>query len=198
MVARAMLCAMLFALSTGQKTGIAVMGGLFIVFSLASSFVAPRYNANFPGRSLRWYLVVCVAFFVAMIATIILVAKEPATEEAAASNEAAGAQTTETAPAAPTGDAAAGKAIFTSAGCGACHTFTPAGTNATVGPDLDKLADYAAKANMGTVEEFTHESIVDPGKYVEPGFPKGVMPPNYGTQLTAKQQDDLVAFLTAK
>ena len=35
------------------------------------------------------------------------------------------------------------------AGCGACHTFTPAGTTGKVGPDLDNLAAYAKAANQG-------------------------------------------------
>src|SRR4051794_10369636 len=38
-------------------------------------------------------------------------------------------------------DTAAGKQIFTSTGCGGCHTLKDAGTNGTVGPNLnDKLA----------------------------------------------------------
>jgi mono/diheme cytochrome c family protein len=37
-----------------------------------------------------------------------------------------------------TGDAAAGKEIFTTtAGCAACHTLSAAGSNGTVGPNLD-------------------------------------------------------------
>jgi mono/diheme cytochrome c family protein len=35
------------------------------------------------------------------------------------------------------GDATAGKAVFQSAGCGSCHTLKDAGTNGTVGPNLD-------------------------------------------------------------
>jgi mono/diheme cytochrome c family protein len=37
-----------------------------------------------------------------------------------------------------TGDAAAGKAVFT-ANCGSCHTLKDAGTTGSVGPDLDQL-----------------------------------------------------------
>ena len=37
-----------------------------------------------------------------------------------------------------TGDAAAGKSVFTSAGCTACHTLSAAGSNGTVGPNLDE------------------------------------------------------------
>ena len=195
---RAMLAVIVAGLSTAQKTGIAVMGGLFIVFSLLSSFLAPRYNANFPGRQIRWYLVVCVLFFVAMMATIVFVAREPATEAAAAGNEEAGGQPTKTLPTTPGGNPTAGKAVFDSAGCGACHTFAAAGSKGTIGPDLDKLQESATTANRGSLEEFTHESIVDPNAYVAPGFAKGIMPPSFGTTLKPQQIADLVAFLTQK
>jgi mono/diheme cytochrome c family protein len=36
-----------------------------------------------------------------------------------------------------TGDATAGKAVFESAGCTACHTLSAAGSTGTVGPNLD-------------------------------------------------------------
>jgi cytochrome c551 len=43
------------------------------------------------------------------------------------------------------GDAAAGKEVYASAGCGSCHTFADAGTTGTVGPNLDESsADFAA------------------------------------------------------
>jgi mono/diheme cytochrome c family protein len=35
------------------------------------------------------------------------------------------------------GDATAGKTVFQSAGCGSCHTLKDAGSNGTVGPNLD-------------------------------------------------------------
>ena len=38
------------------------------------------------------------------------------------------------------GDAANGKEVFASAGCGGCHTFSAAGSNGGVGPNLDDLA----------------------------------------------------------
>ena len=38
----------------------------------------------------------------------------------------------------PAGDAAAGAAIFESAGCGSCHVLAAAGTSGTVGPNLDE------------------------------------------------------------
>jgi sulfite dehydrogenase len=45
--------------------------------------------------------------------------------------------TTTSATPSPKGDPAAGKAVFASAGCGGCHTLKAAGSNGTVGPNLD-------------------------------------------------------------
>ena len=36
-----------------------------------------------------------------------------------------------------TGDATNGEAVFASAGCGGCHTFSKAGSSGSVGPNLD-------------------------------------------------------------
>ena len=95
-----------------------------------------------------------------------------------------------------TGDPAAGKALFAAQGCNACHTFTPAGSKGTVGPDLDKLAADAQKAGQ-PLADYTETSITDPNGYVAPGFPKGVMPTTYSS-LSDQQLADLVAFLTQK
>ncbi len=97
-------------------------------------------------------------------------------------------------PAVVVGDPAAGKAVFVSSGCGACHVFTPAGTNGKVGPNLDNLAEYAKAADQGSLEDFVHESIVDPGAYVAPGYPN-VMPATFAHSLTPKQLADVIAFL---
>jgi mono/diheme cytochrome c family protein len=43
------------------------------------------------------------------------------------------------------GDPAAGKAVYASAGCGGCHTYGPAGSTGTIGPNLDDSnADFDA------------------------------------------------------
>jgi cytochrome c551/c552 len=91
--------------------------------------------------------------------------------------------------------AAAGKSVFASTGCSACHVFEPAGSTGKVGPDLDNLAAYAAKAKMGSLAKFTETSIIDPGAYIAPGY-TNAMPPTYGKSLTSQQVADLVAFLT--
>ena len=114
-------------------------------------------------------------------------AKAPTTTAAAAP------KTTTAAAAAPS---AAGKAIFVSAGCGACHTFKAAGTSANVGPDLDSApATDAKKANM-SLADFVRESIVNPNAFIASGFPKGVMPQNFGTSLGKAKIDTLVSFIT--
>ena len=94
-----------------------------------------------------------------------------------------------------TGDAAKGKPLFLSNGCGGCHTYKPAGTAGKVGPDLDNVAADAKKANQGPLAEYVATSIKNPGAYVVPGFSDGVMP-SYGGQLTDQQVADLAAFLT--
>ena len=94
------------------------------------------------------------------------------------------------------GDAKAGAADFKAQGCGGCHTFKPAGTAGTVGPDLDKLAQYAKTANQGSLQDFTHESIANPSAYIEKGYPNAM--PNFGQTLSDKQIADLVAYVTQK
>jgi len=53
--------------------------------------------------------------------------------------------------AASQGDAAAGAAIYTSAGCGGCHTLAAAGSAGAVGPNLDEaMPDYALVMELVT------------------------------------------------
>jgi mono/diheme cytochrome c family protein len=72
--------------------------------------------------------------------------------------------------------------------CGSCHTMAAAGTSGTTGPNLDKeLTSDPPSA--------TRESIVDPNKEIVPGYRANVMPPNYGTALTAQQLDAVVNYV---
>lgn len=211
----------LSALATSHKVGIAVVAAVFIVFALASSFLLPSWQPSFPGRRVGLFVLVTAFVTAGMLATMIALAAEPKEERAAAVEHPAesapppptttetSATTTTTATQAPPstttnetpapapatpGDAAAGKSLFTAQGCVACHTYKPAGSTATVGPDLDNLAADAAKANQGPVDEYIVESIRDPSAYTVPGYPKGVMPP---FDLSARQMEDIVAFLIA-
>jgi cytochrome c oxidase subunit 2 len=91
------------------------------------------------------------------------------------------------------GGGQSGKQLFTSNGCDGCHTFKPASATGKVGPDLDKLPEEARRAGK-PLEQFIRESIVKPDAYVEPGYPKGVMPGTFSS-LPKDQLDALVKFL---
>ena len=89
-----------------------------------------------------------------------------------------------------------GEQIFTAAGCGGCHTFSRAGSNGNIGPNLDNLAADAHKAKPGTKpEEYVSESIVKPNAAIASGFRPGVMPQTYSSQLTPEQVKALTDFL---
>jgi cytochrome c oxidase subunit II len=96
------------------------------------------------------------------------------------------------------GGGASGKQIFTDTGCGSCHALADAGTDANVGPKLDELATQAArfgKRRNQSAEEYVKEAIEDPRAFAVPGFPKNVMPADYGDQLSAEQIDTLARYL---
>ncbi len=80
--------------------------------------------------------------------------------DTAAADATTAAETGADTAAAAEGDAAAGAAIFTSAGCGGCHTLAAAGSAGAVGPNLDE-----AKPDYATVMEF-----VTNGKGAMPSF----------------------------
>ena len=88
----------LLAITTNGKIGLGLVALVFIAFALVSSFVLPRRNPNFPGRGLGVYLAVATLIFLAMIAAVVVFAKESEEEGDAA-------EVTETAPgdAEPTG-----------------------------------------------------------------------------------------------
>jgi cytochrome c oxidase subunit 2 len=88
------------------------------------------------------------------------------------------------------GDEDDGAAVFTSAGCGACHAFTPAKTDAEVGPSLDEV-----DPGDQPLEDFIRESIVDPNAEVTSGYQPDVMPATFEKSLTDEQLDALVQYL---
>jgi mono/diheme cytochrome c family protein len=192
------------ALSTSNKIWLAVFAGVFIAFALVSSFVLSRRNPDFPGEEGRtWFIVATIGLFVAMMFAVAVFAQE--------SEEAHGEEVTETAPAGEPqpqetatretattetettpegggGDPQAGRAVFLSQGCGGCHAFSAAGTNAAIGPNLDESL-------QGDDAEHIRESILDPAAEVESGF-QPIMPTDYQDKLSPKQVADLVAFLS--
>lgn len=92
------------------------------------------------------------------------------------------------------GGVADGKALFASQGCNGCHTFTAAGSNGAVGPNLDNAPamDAQADGNMD-LAAFIKESIVNPSAYLAKGY-SDLMPHTF-SKLPATQVDDLVAFI---
>jgi cytochrome c oxidase subunit 2 len=88
------------------------------------------------------------------------------------------------------GDENSGKDVFLTAGCGSCHAFTPAGTDAEVGPSLDQVDPGGAP-----LEEFLRQSIVEPNAVIAEGYQGGVMPETYERTLTEEQLDALVQYL---
>lgn len=204
---------MLLGLTTDQKLGLAGTAAVFIAFALITALVIPRYRPDFPGRKgVGLFVVVTLLLMVAMIGAVVVFASEDEGAEAAGHVETelteteTGPTETETGPAetetgqtettppattaeeeAPAGDPAAGKALFASNGCSGCHTFEAAGSTGAVGPNLDE-------ALQGKDAAFVHQSIVEPNAEVAEGYNAGVMPSFQ--QLSEKQVNDLVAFLT--
>jgi mono/diheme cytochrome c family protein len=182
----------LVAITDAGKLGLGLVAGVFIVFALLSSFYFPRRDPNFPGNRLGLFTLITVLLFIVTMAGVIVFAKE---EEEAHGAEAAETQPAETGeepaataeePAAtaeepaeaPAGDAAAGEAVFSSAGCGSCHTLEAAGASGTVGPNLDEAKPDAAL-------------VVD---RVTNGM--GAMP-SFESQLDEQQIQDVAAYVVA-
>jgi mono/diheme cytochrome c family protein len=166
------------ALSTGQKIGLASVGGAFIVFALVCSFVLPRRNPNFPGRHVGWFTVAGRAVLVGMLAAVLVFGREKA-EKAGAAETPPAATTTTAAPASPA-EIAAGKQVFTgaTAGCGSCHTLKAAGTKGTIGPNLDILKP--------PFDKIVHQVEVGGGPM-----------PAFKNVLSDKQIHDVAAFVYA-
>jgi mono/diheme cytochrome c family protein len=137
------------SITTTGKLVLLAVACTFMLFSLVVAMVVPRRRPTFPGRRVGVFVAVCTAFFAAQLTTVWWVTttqEVEAAEQAETSPaetgpaETAPAETgtteTETAPGGE-GDAAAGKAVFASAGCVGCHTLKAAGATGTIGPNLD-------------------------------------------------------------
>lgn len=94
------------------------------------------------------------------------------------STEGTTTQTTPTETSA-TGDAAAGKEVFASAGCGGCHTFSAAGSSGGIGPNLDDASPSFDKV----VTQVTNGG--------------GAMP-SFSDKLTPQQIQDVAAFVSGQ
>ncbi len=183
---------MLLALTGGQKAAILVVAAVFIAFAVASSLIFPRRDPDYPGTAgLRSFIVITIVLFVAMMAAIVAFAKE---DEEEGGHETVAAETTpgDTQAEPPTdteppagntepageGDPAAGEQVFSSAGCGGCHTLAAAGSSGAVGPNLDTTKP-------------DHDLVVD---RVTNG--KGVMP-SFEAQLSEEEIQNVAAYVVA-
>jgi cytochrome c551/c552 len=163
-------------------------------------FVALLFPAAFAGYAVGHYTSLGKPSS-AVVHTVTVGATSPGTTTAAAPTTTAAT----TAPATTTagggkggGNAAAGKAVFASNGCAACHTFQPAGASGTIGPNLDTAPASDAKAdNNMDLSAFVKESIVNPDAYIAKGFSKGIMPTDFGSKISSSQLNDLVAFIVS-
>jgi mono/diheme cytochrome c family protein len=105
------------------------------------------------------------------------------------------ATTTEPTVTASASELAVGLAVFRDHGCGSCHTFLPAGTGGSIGPDLDTTPAKDARRTHMSLVAFLRRSIVHPNAYISPGYPRDVMPHGFGKKLSKPQLADVVAFL---
>ena len=85
---------------------------------------------------------------------------------------------TETEDGDETGDAANGEQVFASAGCGGCHTLSAAGTNGSVGPNLDDASPSYDKV----VERVTNGA--------------GAMP-SFEGELSSPEIQDVAAYVSS-
>ncbi len=79
--------------------------------------------------------------------------------------------------------------LFTSAGCGSCHTLSAAGTTGTTGPNLEE--SLAPDDNTAGIEEM----ILNPNVEVVEGYPANVMPQTYGQTLSKAEIHQLAEYL---
>jgi cytochrome c551/c552 len=79
-------------------------------------------------------------------------------------------------------------------GCITCHSLEP--DVVLVGPSHAGLADRAGNYQEGvSAEEYLRTSITSPDDHIVEGFTPGVMYQNYGEDLSAREINDLVAYL---
>jgi mono/diheme cytochrome c family protein len=89
--------------------------------------------------------------------------------------------------AAPAAAGDPGLKVWTAQGCGGCHTFAPARSTATIGPNL-------GHSLVGRSRAYIRQSIVEPNARV-PGGGRSIMPEGFGRRMTKAQLDALVTFL---
>lgn len=93
--------------------------------------------------------------------------------------------------------------IFTRAGCAVCH-FIPGipGADGRVGPPLvlgttgmARLNDTSYHGSAKTVHDYIVESVLEPQRFIVPGYPAHTMPNWYGSKLSALALEKIASYL---
>jgi len=102
------------------------------------------------------------------------------------------------------GDPNAGKQLFNgeialtdraALPCKECHSVEP-GDKTSLWPNLSNIGNRAGTTVPGqTATDYLLTAITDPNAYLADGFQDGIMYRGYGRALTAKQMNDLVAYM---
>ena len=109
---------LLSGITTFGKTVMLIVAITFIAWAIVTAIFVPKRNPGFPRR-LDAYILVSAILFLAQMTAVVWVSETQEVEEAHAA-EGTGEEG-EAPPPPAAGDATAGKAVFASAGCGACR-----------------------------------------------------------------------------
>ncbi|CUQ67607.1 conserved protein of unknown function [Candidatus Nitrospira inopinata] len=93
--------------------------------------------------------------------------------------------------------------IFIRAGCVVCHQIPGIPeAKGRVGPPLAlgstgkrRLGDPAYRGKARTVHEYVIESVLEPDRFVVPGYPSRTMPAWYGSKLSALALEKIARYL---
>jgi cytochrome c551/c552 len=101
------------------------------------------------------------------------------------------------------------EALFVRGGCGGCHVIPGiAGAEGLIGPNLSDMGEVAGgylesgeyRGEATTVEEFIHESLVDPNAFIPADCPgghcqEGLMPGTFSEMYSAEELQEITTYL---
>ena len=93
--------------------------------------------------------------------------------------------------------------IFVRAGCPVCHLIPGIpGADGRVGPKLvlgttgtQRLNDPAYHGQARTIHDYVVESVLEPERFIVPGYPGRTMPAWYGSKLSGLALEKIAAYL---
>lgn len=144
--------------------------------------ISPR-----PALEIVWTLIPAVLVIVIAIFSFRALAAQPASVPDGGGS----------APAPDT--AQAGREVFMTYGCSACHTLKAVGAKGTVGPNLSEVGSWAGTRVPGMdAETFLDQAVLEPEAHIASGYENGIMPTNFSTRLSPAQLSGLIEFLMAQ